>query len=73
MYVKIDGEFKKVKTIEIKSDSTTIVIYTETETGLKEEYKCCCDSPNYYHLRSLLSADIYISSDITCGNEEHII
>ena len=73
MYVKIDGELKKVKRIEIKSDATTIVIHTKTETGLEEEYKCYSDSPNYYHLRSLLSADIYIPSDITCGNEEHII
>ena len=73
MYVKIDGELKKVKTIEKKSDSANIVIYTETETGLKEKYKCYSDSPNYYHLRSLLSADIYIPSDIICGNEEHII
>ena len=73
MYVEIDGKLKKVRTIEIKSDSTTIVIHTETETGLKEEYKCYSDSPNYYHLRSLLSADIYIPSDIICGNEVHII
>ena len=73
MYVKIDGELKKVKRIEIKSDSTTIVIHTETETGLKEEYKCYSDSPNYYYLRILLSLGIYIPSDIICGNEEHII
>ena len=73
MYVKIDGELKKVKRIEIKSDATTIPIHAETEKGLEEEYKCYSDSPNYYHLRSLLSADIYIPSDLVCGNEEHII
>ena len=73
MYVKIDGELKKVKRIEIKSDATTIVIHTKTETGLEEEYKCYSDSPNYYHLRRLLSADIYIPSDIVCGNKENII
>ena len=72
MFVNIDGELKKVKRNEIKSDSETFVIHTETETGLKEEYKCYSDSPNHYHLRSLLSADIYIPSDIICGNEEHI-
>ena len=73
MYVKIDGQLKKVKRIEIKSDATTILIHTKTEKGLKEEYKCYSDSPNFYHLRSLLSADIYTPSDIVCGNKEHII
>ena len=73
MYVKIDGELKKVKRIEIKSDATTIVIHTKTETGLEEECKSYSDSPNYYHLRRLLSADIYIPSDIVCGNKENII
>ena len=73
MYVKIDGELKKVKKIEIKSDATTIVIHTKTETGVEEEYKCYSDSPNYYHLRSFISADIYITSDIVFGNKENII
>ena len=73
MYVKIDRKLKKVERIEFKSDATTILIHTKTETGLEEEYKCYSDSPNYYHLRSLISADIYIPSDIVCGNKEHII
>ena len=73
MYMKIDRELKKVKRIEIKSDATLIVIHTKTETGLEEEYKCYSNSPNYYHLRRLLSADIYIPSDNVCGNKEHII
>ena len=73
MYVKIDGELKSIKRIELKSDSTTILIHTITEEGLEEEYKCYSDSPNYLHLRCLLSADIYIISDIVCGNKEHII
>ena len=74
MYVKIDkNELKKTRRIEMKSDLTTILIHTKTETGVEEEYKCYSDAPNYYHLRSLLSADIYIPSDIVCGNEEHII
>ena len=46
---------------------------TITDEGLEEEYKCHSDSPNYCHLRCLLSSDIYIFSDINCGNEEHII
>ena len=73
MYVKIDGELKKVKRIENKSHATTILIHTKTETGKEEEDKCYSDFPNYYHLRSLLSADIYIPSDIICGNKENII
>ena len=73
MYVKIDGELKSIKRIELKSDSTTILIHTITDEGLEEEYKCTSDSPNYYHLRCLLSADNYIISDTICGNEEHII
>ena len=73
MYVKIDGELKSMKRIELKSDSTTILIHTITDEGLEEEYKCTSDSPKYYHLRCLLSADIYIISDIICGNKEHII
>ena len=73
MYVKIDGELKSIKRIELKSDSTTILIHTITEEGLEEEYKCYSDSPNYYHLRCLLTADIYKISDIVCGNKEHII
>ena len=72
MYVKIDGELKSIKRIELKSNATTILIHTITDEGLEEEYKCFSDSPNYYHLRCLLSADIYIISDIICGNKEQI-
>ena len=73
MYVKIDGEIKSKKGIELKSDATTILIHTITDEDLEEEYTCFSDSPNFYHLRCLLTADIYILSDIICGNEEHII
>ena len=73
MYVKIDGVLKTIKRIELKSDALTILIHTITEEGQEEEYTCQSDSPNYYHLRCLLSADIYILSDITCGNQDHII
>ena len=73
MYVKIDGELKSIKRIELKSDATTILIHTITDDGLEEEYRCFSDSPNSYHLRCRLSADIYIFSDILCGSKEHII
>ena len=73
MYVKIDGELKSRKRIELKSDATTILIHTITDEGLEEEYKCFSDSRNYYQLRCFLSAEIYIISDINCGNKEYII
>ena len=73
MYVKIDGELNSIKRIELKSDALTILIHTITEEGQEEEYTCHPYSPNYYHLRCLLTADIYVLSDITCGNKDHII
>ena len=72
MYVKIDEELKSIKIIELKSDALTILIHTITEEGQEEEYTCHPDSPNYYHLRCFLTADIYILSDIICGNKGHI-
>ena len=73
MYVKIDGKLKSIKRIELKSDALTILIQTITEEGQEEELICHPDSPNYYHLRCLLTVDIYILSDIICGNKDHII
>ena len=73
MCVRIDGELKSIKRIELKSDALTILIHTITKEGQEEEYTCHPDSPNYYHLLCLLSADIYILSDIICGNKDHII
>ena len=73
MYVKIDGVLKSIKRIELKSDALTILIHTITEEGQEEEYTCLSDSPYNYHLRCLLSANIYIISDIICDNEERII
>ena len=58
---------------ELKSDPTTILIQKTTEEGLEEEYKWTFDSPSYYYLCWLLSSDIYIISDIVCGNKQHII
>ena len=70
MYVKIDGELKAIKRIELTFDSKTILRHIETETGTEEVYKCPSESRNYYHLRKLLSSDLYIPSDIVCGNED---
>ena len=69
--MKIDGEVKSVKRIEVKSKSSVILIHSKTETGLEEEHKCYPDSPNYYHLRSLLSAVIYKPNNFFCRNEVH--
>ena len=73
MYVKIDGQIKIIKRIELTYDSKAILLHIETETGTEEVYNCPSDSPNYYHLRKLLSSEIYIPSDIVCGNENFII
>ena len=69
MYVKIDGQLKTIKRIELTSNSKTILLYTTTETGKEEVYNCPSESPHYYHLRKLLSSEIYIPSNIVCGNE----
>ena len=73
MYVKIDGQLKTIKRIELTSDSKTILLHTESETGKEEVYNCPSGSPNHYHLRKLLSSEMYIPSDIVCGNENLII
>ena len=65
MYVKIDGELTSIKIIELKSDALTILIHTITEEGQEEEYMCLPDSPDYYHLRCLLTADIYMLNQQT--------
>ena len=73
MYVKIDGQLKTIKRIEVTSDSQTILLRIETETGKEEVYNCPSGSPNHYRLRKLLSSEIYIPTDIVCGNENFII
>ena len=35
MFVKIDGQLKSFKWNELTSDSATILIYTEIETGIE--------------------------------------
>ena len=73
MYVENDSQLKAIKIIELTSDSSTILPHIETETGTEEVYKCPSESPDFYHLRKLLSHEIYTPSDITCGNEDFII
>ena len=73
MYVKNDGQLKTIHRIELKSDSKTILLHIETETGTEEVYNCPSESPNYYHLRKLLFSEVNIPSDIFCGNEIFII
>ena len=69
MYVKIDGQLKTIRRIELTSNSKTILLHTATETGKEEVYNCPSESPHYYHLRTLLSSEIYIPNNIVCGNE----
>ena len=73
MYVKIDGQLKTIKRIELTSDTKTILLHIQTEAGKEEVYKCPSGSPNCYHLRKLLSSEIHIPSDIVCGNEKFFI
>ena len=73
MYVKLDEQIKTIKRIELTSDSKTILLHIETEKMTEEVYNCPSESPNYYHLRKVLSSEIYIPSDIVCGNEDFII
>ena len=73
MYVKIDGQIKAIKRIEVTSASKTIVLHIETETGIEEVYTCPSESANFYHLRKLLSSEIYNPSDLVCGNEDFFI
>ena len=73
MYVKIDGQWKSMKRIELTSMSSSILVHIETETGTEGVCKCSSESPNYYHLRNLFSSDIYIPSKIVCGNKDFLI
>ena len=73
MYVKVDGQLTAINRIELTSDSKTILLHILTETGKKEVYKCPCEPPNYYHLRRLLSSDLYKPSDVVCENKDFLM
>ena len=73
MYVKIDGQLKTIKRIELTSNSKTILLHITTETSKEEVYNCPSESPHFSHLRKLLSSEIYIPSNIVCGNETFTI
>ena len=70
MYVKIDGQLKRIKKFELKASSTTIYIHTEDEEGNLEVYKCPQTLVNYKHIRRLFATDIFIPGVLECGNEE---
>ena len=73
MFVKIDGQLKAIKRIELTFDSKTILLLIETEKRKEEVHECPFGSPNYYHLRKLFFSENYIPSDIVCGNENFIV
>ena len=73
MYEKSDGQLKSIERIELTSESTTILLHIETEAGTEEVYNCPSESPNYYHLRKLLSSNTYVPSDNACGNKDFLM
>ena len=66
MYKTIDAQLKTIERSELTSDSTTILLHIETETGTEVVCKWPSGSPNYYRLRKLLSSDINIPIHIVC-------
>ena len=46
MYVKIDGQFKTIKRIELTPDSKTFLLHIGSETGKEKVYNCPSGSPN---------------------------
>ena len=73
MYVKLDGQLKRIKKFDLKSSSTRIYIQTEDKEGNLEVYKCPQTSINYKHTRRLFATDSFFQGDLECGNEELII
>ena len=73
MYVKTDGQLKRIEKFELKSSSTTIYLDTEDKGGNLEIYKCPQTSINYKHIRRLFATDIFNPGDLECGNEKLII
>ena len=73
MYVKIDGQMKTFKLIELTAYSAILLVYTKTGAGIEVVYKCPSDSPNHYPLRNLFSSSISYLSDIVLGNKAIVI
>ena len=73
MYVKTDGQLKTIKRIELTSNSTNKLLHIETETAKEDVFNCPSGSPTYYHMRILLSSEMYIPSDFVCGKESLLI
>ena len=73
MYVKSDGQMKSFRRIKLTSNSTFNLVYTATETRIKEVYKCSSDLPNHYPLRNLISSSISYLSDIASGDKDYLI
>ena len=73
MYVKIDGQLKRIKKFELKSSSTATHIHTEVEERNLEVYKCPQTSIIHKHIKRLFATDIFIPGKLECGNEELII
>ena len=65
----IDGQLKDSQKnwtdVQLKDYS----VYTATEIEKEEVYNYPSESPHHFHLRKLLSSEIFIPSNIFCGNE----
>ena len=67
MYVKIDGQLKCIKKIELKSSTPTIYIHTENKEWNLEVYN------QLQTHQTTVRNDIFFPGDLECGNEEFII
>ena len=72
MYVKFHGQMNSFHRIKLTSNAALTMVYTETEAGIKDVYKCSSDSPNHYLLRNLRSSVFSIPSDFVCGNKGNL-
>ena len=72
MYVKFDGQLKRIKNFEVKVSSTTIYIHTEDEEANLEVYKCPQTSVNYKHIRRRIATDILSQETWSVGTTNSI-
>ena len=73
LFVKIEGQLKPIKQIELIFDSTNILNHTETEPGTKKVYTGPSDEPIHYIFRKVLSSVNFLPRDIVCGNKLSLI